>query len=125
MSIIRQCDGCQKPINQENNEFLEVIMRVLDVKEGIDQDDDGQTHGDFCDVCIGDGTAIRTLLKDLEWTLGQGQEERPGDALPTADDVRGVFAKSETPPPPPPPSPFPDNREIREGDVPTREEIEF
>jgi hypothetical protein len=65
--MCRTCDACQKPIDQDACEYLEIQIRVLKTDEGAEQDEQRSVHGDFCNACVGNGRAVESLLQSLEW----------------------------------------------------------
>ena len=65
--MARVCDGCDKIIEQKDNEFLHVWIIVRDTTEGNEQDSKAQSYGDFCDMCVSNGTAIKKLVEPIEW----------------------------------------------------------
>lgn len=67
--MARQCDGCQRLIDQKADEYVELSARVLDVTEGDMQDPKTEAHHDYCDQCLTDGTALRTLLAAVDWKV--------------------------------------------------------
>lgn len=74
--MARICDACERLIEQKNDEYLELHVRVLDSTEDSDQDSKSDCYADFCDGCIANGAAITYVLTRLDWTL----EPRPAPA---------------------------------------------
>lgn len=74
--MARTCDGCTRLIEQQDDEYLELQVRVLDATESAEQDEKAQRYGDFCDACIGNGTALSWLLKEVNWNL-----DRPDSSM--------------------------------------------
>jgi hypothetical protein len=67
--MARQCDGCKELIYQKADEYVELSARVLDATEGDMQDSKAEAHRDYCDRCLADGTALRTLLAAIDWKV--------------------------------------------------------
>jgi len=67
--MARICESCNKLIEQKDDEYLEVTLRILDSTEGAGEDAKGQAYGDFCDACVSDGSAVRILVKRIDWNL--------------------------------------------------------
>lgn len=65
--MARTCDACKRLIEQKDDEFLELQLRVLAADGGDTQDPKAQAYGDFCDACIRGGKALETLLAQVEW----------------------------------------------------------
>jgi hypothetical protein len=42
---------------------------VLDATEDDMQDSKSEAHHDYCDQCLADGTALRTLLAAIDWKV--------------------------------------------------------
>jgi hypothetical protein len=76
--MARICDACRCVIDQANDEYLELQVRVLDTTEDTNQDQRAQAHGDYCDTCVHDGSALKQLLAEVDWTL----VPRPIDSRP-------------------------------------------
>jgi hypothetical protein len=67
--MTRICDGCKRPIEQEDNEYLELQIRILSTTKGDGQDAIEHSYGDFCDTCLSSGVALSILLKNVGWKL--------------------------------------------------------
>lgn len=67
--MARTCDSCNNLINQKDDEYLELSVRVLLTNEDTNQDSKVQSYRDFCDKCIKDGKALKKLLEDVNWML--------------------------------------------------------
>ena len=67
----RICDGCNQVIDQKNDEYLEIAVRVLDAAQDHTQDGKEQAYADFCDRCIANGVALKYLLKAVDWTISE------------------------------------------------------
>jgi len=60
MTMMRKCEGCNKPIPQR--QFVEVSIRILQSNQGENQDAIEEWHGDYCDRCVATGEAVRNLV---------------------------------------------------------------
>ena len=60
--MARQCEGCDKMIEQKK--FLELAARLLKTDQDDNQDAVKEVRGDYCDKCISNGKALKDLLSD-------------------------------------------------------------
>jgi Fe-S cluster biogenesis protein NfuA len=67
--MARICDVCQKVIEQKNDEYIQLEVRVLNVTKSDDQDEEASIYMDACDGCIASGAAVTQALKGVNWTL--------------------------------------------------------
>jgi hypothetical protein len=64
VSLAHRCDSCGQVIQQE--QFLELAVRVLKIDEDADQDAVEEHHADYCNDCVNNGAAVGDLLLALE-----------------------------------------------------------
>ena len=67
MSLSRICDVCHQTITGQV--YVELGARVLDPAEGVEQSELEAAHGDYCAMCLADGSALKDLVRALQHPL--------------------------------------------------------